>query len=214
MSTQPLALLPYVTPPFLKIDTDGNLVPNAGGFIYSFETDLTTPKALYTNASGTLVAFSNPIVLGADGWPATAPIYVLTGGYSIVIKDSDGNTLKTISFLEDIGATQFGALGNFQASGTIATSSPYTVPDSDNLVIVNSATDPFIVQLPAVASRTKQLEVKNISAVEVRVTPNGAEEIDAIAAYVALPAKGSPPVPGLVLLPSATAWWIIGTSGL
>src|SRR5580765_5756102 len=214
MSTQPLALLPYVTPPFLKIDTDGNLVPNAGGFIYSFETDLTTPKALWTNASGTLVAFGNPIVISADGWPATAPIYVQTGGYSIVIKDSDSVTLKTISFLEDIGATQFGSLGNFQASGTIATSSPYTVPASDNLVIVNSATDPFIVQLPAVATRTKQLEVKNISAVEVRVTPNGAEEIDAISAYVALPAKGSPPVPGLVLLPSATAWWIIGTSGL
>ncbi len=214
MSTQPLGLLPFISMPVTKIDTDGNLVPNAGGFIYSYETDLSTPKALMSNASGTLVPFSNPITLSADGWAATAPIYVLPGGYSIVIKDSDGVTLKTISFLEDIGATQFGALGNFQASGTIATSSPYTVPDSDNLVIVNSATDPFIVQLPAVASRTKQLAVKNISAVEVRVTPNGAEEIDAIAAYVALPAKGSPPVPGLVLLPSATAWWITSTSGL
>lgn len=210
MSTQPLPLMPWVTPPYLKLDDDGVLVPNVGGKIYTYLTDLTTPAPTYQNATGTLVAHTNPITIDSDGYPPSKAIYLLPQGYSIIVKDSDLVTLATFDFVEDVGATAFASLGNFQASGTIATSSPYTVAATDQIVIVNAATpDPFVVHLPDVTTRTTQLLVKNISAVAVSVTPHGAQEIDAIAALVTVPAAGSPPVPGLLLYPAATAWWTV-----
>jgi hypothetical protein len=217
MAALPLALLPWVVPPYEKLDaTTGQFVPNAGGKMYTYLTDLTTAAPVYQNASGTLVPHTNPVIFDSDGWPPSKAIYVLRQGYSIVVKDSNDVTLQTFTFVEDIGSTVFGTLGNFQASGTTATVSPYTVAATDSIVIVNSATDPFIVQLPTVVGRGTQLLVKNVSAVEVRVTPFGAEEIDGRSAYISLPVAGIPPnpMPAITLYPSTTAWWVASAVAL
>lgn len=212
----PLALLPYLTPPYTKWDdAAGMFVPNAGGFIYTFQTDLTTPQTVWTDRFGT-VPYSNPIELDDDGWPASTAIYVNPNGYYVKITDSDGVLLKDVLFVEDVGSAFLATQANIQAQGTTAVASPYTVDTTDNLVIVDSATNPFIVQLPAASARGTQLIVKNSSAgVVVRVTPDGTDTIENINAYYAIPAAVSPLSPTIILLSDGvSAWWIAGGIGL
>lgn len=66
--------------------------PLAGGKLYSFEAGTSTPLALYTDP-GLTVAYSNPIILNADGRPA-GPIYMLTTpAYKFRIDDSNDVTI-------------------------------------------------------------------------------------------------------------------------
>lgn len=220
----PLALLPYLTPPFLKLDGSGVYVPNDGGKIYSYLTNLSTPQSLYTD-SGASVAYSNPIILDSDGYPSSESIFVLPNGYGIVIKDSANVTLKTFTFIEDVGATFLNQLGVIQTTGTTATGTgPYTVvAATDNFVKVNTATTPYVVQLPAATSRPLgttgnglPLVIKNISAsVSVRVTPAGSDTLESIAAYYTLPAAVSPLMPTVTLVSDGVSgWWITGGIGM
>ncbi len=205
----PGALLPWVEMRFLKV-TDEGLVPNSGGFVEFRETDLTTLQPTYSDSDLTMEN-ENPIELDVDGRPPD-PIYLLPVGYSVYVSDSDSNLLYSIPFVEDVGSAFLSSQANIQATGTTATTSPYTVQSTDNTVTVDSAEDPFIVQLPAAADRGTPLLVKSNSAVEVRVTPAGAETIDLISAYVVLPAAGSPPLPGMTLLSDGTSNWVIAST--
>jgi hypothetical protein len=211
----PLALLPYLSPPFSKVDPNtGALIPNAGGKIYSYETDITTPQNLYTDSAGA-TAYSNPIVLDDDGWPPSTAIYVLPTGYALIITDSDGVTLHTLSFVEDVGSEFLDQSAVIQSEGTDASSSPYLVTATDNTVTVSSATNPFIVQLPAAADRGTPLIIKNLSAVSVRITPDGAETIETVAAYYTLTAASSPTFPSVILNSDGVSnWWIAASHGL
>lgn len=208
----PGAMVPWVELRFLKVTADG-LVPNAGGFVEFRETDLTTPQDTYSN-SGLTVPNDNPIELDADGRPPN-PIYLLPNGYSVFVSDSDSVLLYSIPFVEDVGSAFLSTQANTQTVGTTATSSPYSVATTDNLVAIDSATTPFIVQLPA-ATRGTQLIVKNLSAsVSVRVTPDGSDTIEQIAAYYTVPAAVSPLFPTVILLPDGISnWWIAGGIGI
>lgn len=208
--TLPGAWLPWVELRFLKIDDNDGLVPNAGGFVEFRETDLTTLQATYSDSDLT-VENENPIELDLEGQPPD-PIYLLPTGYSVYVYDSDMVLLYSRDFVEDVGSAFLSTSANIQTEGTTATTSPYTVQATDNTVTVDSATDPFIVQLQDAADRGTPLIVKNISAVEVRVTPDGAQTIDDVAAYVALPAAGSPPKPAMTLLSDGTSNYVISAT--
>lgn len=206
----PLALLPWFTPPYL-IETDDGLVPNVGGKIYTRDTDLTTPVTVYQDQDGSS-DHTNPIIIDADGWIPSNAIYIPPQGISIIYKDADDVTIRTIDFIEDVGSAFLDQSGVIQATGTVATSSPYLVQATDNCVIVDSATTPFVVQLQAAADRGTPLLVKNISSgVTVRVTPESPEAIDSIAAYVELGPFVAPPAPLMMLLSDGVSAWIIAS---
>ncbi len=207
----PLALLPFFTPPYTYLDADGLEVLNVGGKIYTRDTDLTTPVAVYQDQDGD-AEHTNPIIIDTAGWIPSSAIYVPPQGISIIYADADDNVIRTIAFVEDVGSAFLSTQANIQADGTTATTSPYTVGAEDNTVTVDSADDPFVVQLPDATDRGTPLIIKSNSAVEVRITPDGAQTIDLIAAYVVLPAAGSPPLPGMTLLSDGTSNWVIAST--
>ena len=205
----PGALLPWVECRFLKVTDDG-LVPNALGFVEFRDTDLTTPKDVWTNSDLT-IAHTNPVELDDEGRPAS-PIYLSPSGYSVYVYDADMVLLYSVDFVEDPGSAFLNQWGTIQTQGTVATSSPYIVQDTDNCVIVDSATTPFVVQLPAAVDRGTPLLIKNISAgVTVRVTPESPEAIDSISAYVELGPFVAPPAPLMMLLSDGVSAWIIAS---
>jgi hypothetical protein len=69
-------------------------------------------------------------------------------------------------------------------------------------VIVDSADDPFVVQLQPADERTTQVIIKNHAEVTLRVTPDGVDTIDAINAYFEIPpiTIGGVPYPSATLL--------------
>lgn len=73
--------------PILK--NDGSV--NASGYLHWYKVGTTTDKDTYT-ATDLATANANPVVLDSAG-RATV---VLSGDYKLVIKDSAGNTLKTV----------------------------------------------------------------------------------------------------------------------
>lgn len=210
----PGALVPWVESRFLKVTADG-LVPNAGGFVEFRQTDLTTLQATYSDSTLT-TPNANPIQLDDDG-RSPDPIYLLPTGYSVFVYDSDMVLLYSVNFVEDVGSAFLSTQANIQAQGSTQSVSPYVVDNAtDNLVVVDSATNPFIVTLPAASVRGTQLVIKNLSAgVVVRVTPLGADTIDGINAYYAVPAAVSPLFPTVILLSDGVSnWWIVGGIGI
>lgn len=77
------------TPPFLAFfDLNGN--PLSGGLIYTYAAGTTTPKATYTDESGT-IPMPNPIGLDSAG----RATWWIAGAYKYIIKDALGNTIAT-----------------------------------------------------------------------------------------------------------------------
>lgn len=82
-----------------QIDTAGN--PLSGGFIYTYLPGTTTNVATYTDNTGGTQQ-TNPIVLNTYGLPPS-PVWLLGGqAVKFVIKDSLGNTIRTIDNISGI----------------------------------------------------------------------------------------------------------------
>ncbi len=185
--------------------------PNSLGFVETRKTNLTDPKATFSDWDLS-TANENPTPLDADGRPTSGAIYLEPSeAYSFYVYDADMNLLYSVPFVSSAYLFE-STSANIQTEGTTATSSPYTVQATDNTVTVDSSDDPFIVQLQDAAERGTPLIVKSISAVEVRVTPDGAQTIDDVAAYVALPAAGAPPKPAMTLLSDGTSNYVISAT--
>ena len=94
--------------------------PLNAGQVFTYQAGTTTPVATYTDSTGATPQ-ANPIVLNTYGLPSS-PIWLTAGqAYKFVIKDSLGNTIRTIdtvSGIDDpvaITASQF-ALPGFASS--------------------------------------------------------------------------------------------------
>lgn len=90
-----LTLLP---PPKIQLfDNSGNVLN--GGLVYTYAAGTTTPKATYSDATGT-TENANPVVLDSSG---RATIF-LSGSYKIVVKTSAGTTLYTVDSVSDVAS--------------------------------------------------------------------------------------------------------------
>jgi hypothetical protein len=221
----PLPLLPYLTPPYLKVTAAG-LVPNASGFVEFLVTGTSTPLATYADSDGN-TQNPNPIELNSDGWPDD-PIYLQNTGYTVNLYDSDNDPAdpgsvpyQSVTFVEDVGSLFAATMGNILAEGSKGvTTSPYVVTADDNLVTVDSATNPFVVQLPAASTRKGPtgnglpLTIKCLTAISVRVTRAGSDTIDdglwAGGSYVTV---GNGPASITLISDGVSAWFSTGAVG-
>jgi len=196
-------------------DTDGE--PLVGALLYSYTTGGTysTPQPLYTN-SGLTIAHANPVVADADGrFPA---MYLSPIGYDLRLKTSAGVTVWSCLDVEDIGQTFLATLGAELATGSEDVASGYTVLASDNLITTDAGdtTNPFIVNLQPAADRTFPIGIKHQTANALRITPDGTETIEGLAAFYAVAAAASPNFPTVWLWPKAdgSGYWIGASHGL
>jgi hypothetical protein len=89
----------FPLPRFVAYSNDG--APLAGGFVYTYEANTTTPAATWQD-SGETILNSNPVLLDANG----SCLLYGSGNYSLVTTDSNGNQIPAYSGLvEDILST-------------------------------------------------------------------------------------------------------------
>jgi hypothetical protein len=122
------------TPPFIAFfDDNGN--PLSGGKIYTYAAGTTTPKAAYTDATGT-VAISNPIVLDSAG----RSVWFIDGSYKYIITDAAGTTIRTIDNVTSFSTIASASSPFFQTFSGTGAQTAFTLStdlgsDSKNLMV-------------------------------------------------------------------------------
>jgi len=92
-------MAPRITgnPDWQFFKNDGSV--NASGTLTFYSAGTTTPKTIYKTTSTGGAVHNNPLTLGSDG-RASSPIFT-DGIYDILVKDSDGSTLESLSSYGD-----------------------------------------------------------------------------------------------------------------
>lgn len=147
---------------------DNNADPLNGGKVYTYEAGTSTPKATYTDASGS-VANSNPVILDSAG---RADIWLGDGGYKFVLKNSADVTIRTVDNVGGTSSTAFG--GDVQLLSTNTTiNNTYA-----NAALVCTASITLSLLAAADAGEGFYISVRNASAGNVTVDPDTSELID------------------------------------
>lgn len=164
--------------PYMQIlNTDGTVL--SGGIIYFYQTGTTTALTVYPT-SADAVASTNGFTsatLDSSGRPtvssAVTDIYV-TSAYKMVVKDSNGSTIRTVDNIVTLG----------QLISTAAKSTSYavTVSDRDKVLVFDSSGGNKVPTLPAVATAGDGFRIAfkkmDTSANTIIITANAAETID------------------------------------
>lgn len=158
------SLSPYVF--MQEFDNNGNLL--VGGKVLTYEAGTTTPKATYTDSTGT-VANANPVVLDANG---RAAIWLGDGGYKFVLTDADDVTIKTIDNVGGTSSTAFGAQVHNISTNTLITN-VYA-----NSTIIATGTTTLTLLEAAEAGEGFYFIVRNEGTGTVTIDPDGSETID------------------------------------
>jgi hypothetical protein len=204
----PAGLLPWVKPQF----TDAAGHPVASGKLYSFVTRTATPQPTYSDAALT-VANANPTLLNGAGESPTS-IYLRPTGYTFRLDDVNDVPLWTVDDVLDVGAVAAATFGVALTAGGKAVVSGYTVLATDRLITVASTggPTPCVINLPAAASATQPLVIKNMGTINLSVVPNGSDVIDSLNAAFAVPAAASPLFSTIWLAPDGvSAWYILAS---
>lgn len=151
---------------YRAFDADGN--PLAAGKLYTYEAGTSTPKTTYTDKDAGS-ANTNPVVLDADGY---ADVWLDTGGYKFVLKDSNDALLWE---KDDIDG---GSAGGY-ASAVISKSSGFavTINEQNNVIICTAALTASLLPA-ATAGDGFAVVFINTSSGNVTIDPDGAETIN------------------------------------
>jgi hypothetical protein len=134
MADQLLAGLPPV------LDFNGDVV--AGGSVTFYETNTTTPVAIWSDIAAT-IPLANPLTLDSAGRPSNQIFYVGTVAVKEVIKDAGGATLYTVDPSPRFSVTAAAASG--VTYSPIASNPSLNVQDAIDYVSTSSAVFPSIV---------------------------------------------------------------------
>jgi hypothetical protein len=113
---------------------DNNGVPLAGGLLYTYAAGTTTPQATYTSSSGN-TNHTNPIILNSAGRVPGGEIWLTSGTYKFVLKDSNNVLIATYDNIYGIGASPF-QVQNFTGDGSTVTFTLNTTPANENSTFV------------------------------------------------------------------------------
>jgi len=147
---------------------DGNGNPLSGGLLYTYEAGTTTPKKTYTDSSE-VTENTNPIVLDANG---VADIWLASGSYKFVLKDSDDVTVQTVDNI--LGDSTIGFNGS-----VVETAANLTVnTDYQNAFIVGTATLNLTLLPASSAGEGFVFTVLNDGTGTVTIDPDSSETIN------------------------------------
>lgn len=90
----------FTPPRYTPVSGNGTTYP--AGLLYFYTTGTSTPKNTYSESSLS-TPNANPVVADANG--LFGPIYLTTGDYKVILKDSDANTIWTVDPVPGLGAT-------------------------------------------------------------------------------------------------------------
>jgi microcystin-dependent protein len=124
-------LLPLAVSQFL----DQNGVPLAGGSVYFYIPNTTTPKDTYQDADGTVLN-TNPVVLDSSG---EAIIYG-TGSYRQVVTDAGGNTIwDQVTADTAIGGLAWGGTSTGTPNAQVIAASSFSQQDGQQVSFIVGA---------------------------------------------------------------------------
>lgn len=194
---------------------DANGAPLAGGKLASYVAGTSTPQATYID-SDLAVPHTNPIILDEEG-RTPAPVYVQATGYKWLLYDADDVLKVTFDNWSDPGWVFAQNFGYSQSLGAKNVVSGYQILVTDRLVTVSSTggPNPCLIYLPAAASFTNELVIKNMGTVPVQVTPFGADTLETLASAQELPAASSPIFPsGVFISDNISNWTVTASHGI
>lgn len=169
---------------------DNNGDPLAAGTINTYEAGTTTNKQTFTDSTeGTPNA--NPIVLDANG---RANIWLDTGSYKFVIKDSGGSTLSTVDNITGDAANVFGS-----TVLSVSTNTNVTASQVNNVIDCTAALTLSLLDV-ASAAEGFVFAVKNSGSGDVILDPDGLELIDGASTLTLKPDQS------LMVVCTGTAW--------
>lgn len=151
---------------YRALDNDG--APLAGGKLYTYEAGTSTPKTTYTTKAATS-ANTNPVIMDANGY---ADVWLDTGGYKFILKDSSDNTIWTADNLDGGNASGY-------ASTVITKSSGFALSTNEqNNVIVCTASLTVSLLPAATAGDGFTALLINTSSGNITIDPDGSETIN------------------------------------
>lgn len=113
---------------------DNNGVPLSGGLLYTYAAGTTTPQVTYTSSSGN-TNHTNPIILNSAGRVPGGEIWLNSGTYKFILKDSDNVLIATYDNIYGIGVTPF-QIQNFTGNGVTVTFTLNIAPTNENSTFV------------------------------------------------------------------------------
>ncbi len=109
--------------------TDSLGVPLAGGSVYFYLPNTTTPKDTYQDAAQTILN-TNPVILDSAG----RAIILGSGSYRQVLKDANGNTIWDQTTSESVvGQTSFGGTSTGSANAQIVSAGTFSGGDGSTI---------------------------------------------------------------------------------
>jgi hypothetical protein len=174
--------------PFRALDGEGD--PLSGGKLYAYEAGTSTLKDTYTDASGD-TANTNPVILDSEGY---ANVWLGSGAYKLVLKDSTDVTLWTI---DDITGESENAFG----SSVITQATNLNINAAHENAFINATAAITLSLLPAADAEEGFYFSAKANGGAVTIDPDGAELVDG-ASTITIPNGSS-----ALIISNGTAWY-------